>query len=224
MKEDLRVIKTRSAIENAFISLVEEKGFENVKMIDIALRANVNRNTIYLHYSSKEMIIESLIEKIFVEELNDFNVSDYLTSRINRKQIYSLFEKLFNVIYKNIEFYRVILLDQNLYGYLTIKLNKIKAFIYDSLKPTLKNELVVEYLVSGVFGILRNWVVYDKGSVQENIVLITDLAIQNAKQMQRKQILIANRKKQIIIFQKGGYEYEEKMSVITTICTSTQWV
>lgn len=186
MKEDLRVIKTRSAIENAFISLVEEKGFENVKMIDIALRANVNRNTIYLHYSSKEMIIESLIEKIFVEELNDFNVSDYLTSRINRKQIYSLFEKLFNVIYKNIEFYRVILLDQNLYGYLTIKLNKIKAFIYDSLKPTLKNELVVEYLVSGVFGILRNWVVYDKGSVQENIVLITDLAIQNAKQMQRK--------------------------------------
>lgn len=186
MKEDLRVIKTRSAIENAFISLVEEKGFENVKMIDIAQRANVNRNTIYLHYSSKEMIIESLIEKIFVEELNDFNVSDYLTSRINRKQIYSLFEKLFNVIYKNIEFYRVILLDQNLYGYLTIKLNKIKAFIYDSLKPTLKNELVVEYLVSGVFGILRNWVVYDKGSVQENIVLITDLAIQNAKQMQRK--------------------------------------
>ena len=186
MKEDLRVIKTRSAIENAFISLVEQKGFENVKMIDIAQRANVNRNTIYLHYSSKEMIIESLIEKIFVSELNDFNVEDYLTSRVNRKHIYSLFEKLFNVIDKNIEFYRIILMDQNLYGYLTKKLNKIKAFIYDSLKPTLKNELVVEYLVSGVFGILRNWVVYDKGSVQENIVLITDLAIQNAKQMQRK--------------------------------------
>ena len=46
MKEDLRVIKTKEAIKNAFISLIEEKGFENIKIIDIARRANVNRNTI----------------------------------------------------------------------------------------------------------------------------------------------------------------------------------
>lgn len=185
MKEDLRVIKSRSAIENAFISLVEEKGFENVKMIDIAQRANVNRNTIYLHYSSKEMIIESLIEEIFSKEVVEFNIGNYLNNRVNKKQIYTLFNNLFAVVNKNIEFYRIILMDQNLYGYLTLKLKKIKTFILSSLKPTLKNELTVEYLVSGVYGILRDWVVYDKGSVDENINIITDLVIQNARHLQR---------------------------------------
>ena len=61
MKEDLRVVRTRNAIENAFISLIEEKGFENVKMVDIASRANVNQNTIYLHYETKEMIMERIM-------------------------------------------------------------------------------------------------------------------------------------------------------------------
>lgn len=185
MKEDLRVIKSRQAIENAFISLVEEKGFENVKMIDIAQRANVNRNTIYLHYSSKEMIIESLIEKIFSKEVAEFNIDNYLSNRVNKKQIYTLFKNLFAVVNKNIEFYRIILMDQNLYGYLTLKLKKVKTYILGSLKPNLKNELCVEYMVSGVYGILRDWVVYDKGSVDENISLITELVIQNARHLQR---------------------------------------
>ena len=71
MKEDLRVKKTKTAVLNAFISLIEEKGFENVKIIDIANRANVNRNTIYLHYDSKEMIIEEIIDNIFTSQVTE---------------------------------------------------------------------------------------------------------------------------------------------------------
>ena len=54
MKTDLRVLKSRNAIENAFINLVEIKGFQNVTITEIADKAMVNRNTIYLNYGSKE--------------------------------------------------------------------------------------------------------------------------------------------------------------------------
>ena len=36
MKTDLRVIKSRSAIENAFINLVEIKGFADITITEIA--------------------------------------------------------------------------------------------------------------------------------------------------------------------------------------------
>lgn len=184
MKEDLRVIKTRSAIEGAFTSLVEEKGFENVKIIDIAKRANVNRNTIYLHYNSKEMIIESLVDKIFSQEVTSFDVETYLKAKNSRRKIYEMFLKVFEIIEGNIEIYRIILTDQNLTGYLTIKINKLKTLILSILKPTLRNEVTVEYVVFGVVGIIRNWIVYDKGSVEENVNLIAELVSINMRRVQ----------------------------------------
>ena len=61
MKTDLRVIKSRSAIENAFINLVEIKGFADITITEIAEKAMVNRNTIYLNYGSKEDILEAIV-------------------------------------------------------------------------------------------------------------------------------------------------------------------
>ena len=114
MKEDLRVIKTKQAVESAFISLIEEKGFENVKIIDIAKRANVNRNTIYLHYDSKEQIIENIIDRIFTKQAADFDIASYIRARNSKKKISEMFSSIFEIINENIELYRIILTDQNL--------------------------------------------------------------------------------------------------------------
>ena len=184
MKEDLRVIKTKKAIEEAFVSLIEEKGFENVKIIDIAKRANVNRNTIYLHYSSKDMIIEDLVDKVFTSGIVTLEPNAYLKGKYSKKNLYDLFFKIFTLIYDHIELYRIVLTDQNLSGYLTLRLRKVKSFVLNSLKPTFKNEIIVEYVVSGVFGIIRNWIIYDKGSIEENVRLCSDLVIMNMRHAQ----------------------------------------
>ena len=149
MKEDLRVKKSRKAIEDAFVSLIEEKGFENVKMIDIAKKPNAN-----------------------------------LKGKYSKRNLYELFFKMFTLIYEHIELYRIVLTDQNLSGYLTLRLRKVKSFVLSSLKPTFKNEIIVEYVVSGVFGITRNWIIYDKGSIEENVRLICDLVITNMRHAQ----------------------------------------
>ena len=184
MKEDLRVKKSKKAIEDAFVSLIEEKGFENVKMIDIAKRANVNRNTIYLHYSSKEDIIETLVDKVFNSGIVTLEPNAYLKGKYSKRNLYELFFKMFTLIYEHIELYRIVLTDQNLSGYLTLRLRKVKSFVLSSLKPTFKNEIIVEYVVSGVFGITRNWIIYDKGSIEENVRLICDLVITNMRHAQ----------------------------------------
>ena len=55
-KEDLRITKTKQAIKDSFIELVEVKGYNRVSVTDIVKKANINRNTFYLHYNLRRRI------------------------------------------------------------------------------------------------------------------------------------------------------------------------
>ena len=186
MKTDLRVVKTKSAIESAFIDLVEEKGYENVKIIDIAKKANVNRNTIYLHYESKEGIIESIILSAYQDQVEKLEVKTYLKMRNNRRNIMSLFEAIFNVIEDKIDLYRVVLTNENLSGYVEKFMFNIKKMIKEICKDTVENELTINYMVYGIYGLIRNWIIYATGTKEENIKVTTNLAINSLRQLQLK--------------------------------------
>ncbi|QVI34048.1 hypothetical protein BVJ53_05280 [Lacticaseibacillus chiayiensis] len=57
---DLRVIKTNDAIHTAFLSLIDQKGFENITINDIAQTAKINRSTFYLHYVDKYDLLKQM--------------------------------------------------------------------------------------------------------------------------------------------------------------------
>ena len=80
MKQNERKIETERKIENAFLELVELKGFENVHLVDIAKRANVNRNTVYLRYGTKEDIIAQILDKTFAKRLE--KISDEVFKKV----------------------------------------------------------------------------------------------------------------------------------------------
>ncbi len=46
---DRRIARTKTAIREALVALIEEKGFDAILVSDIAERANINRGTFYLH-------------------------------------------------------------------------------------------------------------------------------------------------------------------------------
>ena len=46
-KKDLRIIKTRKALYNAFEELMKSKPFEQIKVSDICNEALINRSTFY---------------------------------------------------------------------------------------------------------------------------------------------------------------------------------
>ncbi|WP_436965956.1 TetR/AcrR family transcriptional regulator [Staphylococcus shinii] len=64
-KSDLRVIKTRKSIMQAFIKLSDEKDFKNITLKDITQEALINRATFYYHFSD----IYDLLDKALAEEL-----------------------------------------------------------------------------------------------------------------------------------------------------------
>lgn len=68
---DPRVLRTRKLLERAFIELMNEKGFQDMTIQDIADRATVNRATFYAHYEDKFDLLDSFVRQQFKEVLAD---------------------------------------------------------------------------------------------------------------------------------------------------------
>lgn len=164
--EDLRVIKTKSSIKGAFIELVEEKGFDNVTVKDICSKALINRNTFYLHYYDKVDLLNKIASEVFSEQENTIN---FMSSTIDNQNIDSLKEgllQILKVLHKEIEFYRVILLDSNMSGYIDrFALDLKERYMTHLGVDYKKNRIELDYVFYGIVGVIKNWIIKDYESI-----------------------------------------------------------
>jgi AcrR family transcriptional regulator len=63
-----RVARTKAAIEDSFVQLVLEHGYERVAVEDITDRADLARATFYAHYPNKEAVLFSVFDRL-IEDL-----------------------------------------------------------------------------------------------------------------------------------------------------------
>lgn len=62
---DRRITKTRNAIYNAFLQLLNQKDYEAITVQEIIDLADVGRSTFYSHYESKELLLDELCRYLF---------------------------------------------------------------------------------------------------------------------------------------------------------------
>ena len=181
--EDLRIKRTKAAIENATIELIELKGFANVRLTEIAEKAMVNRNTIYLHYKSKEDIVMSIIGSAFMSSFSALDAAHALGGKLSKPKLRESVRRLILTLNEQVELYRIVLTDPNLSGYLDLSISKIKDLMYKAVKQTKGHRLGVEYIVNGTFGVISRWIIYATGSIDEVTNLLTDFIHTNIRQL-----------------------------------------
>ena len=64
-KLDPRVRRTRRALQQSLLALVQETAYETITIQQITERGDLNRATFYLHYSSKEELLADALEGHF---------------------------------------------------------------------------------------------------------------------------------------------------------------
>lgn len=64
-KTDARVRRTRDALGDALVALMQEKPFDSITVQDVLDRAHVGRSTFYSHYSDKDDLLMSDAEEFF---------------------------------------------------------------------------------------------------------------------------------------------------------------
>lgn len=80
-KSTIKVNKTKKILEDALGVLLEEKPFEEIRVIDICSKANMHRSTFYTYFNDKYELLKSKLDEYeakFLEDLQRYKIEDKL--------------------------------------------------------------------------------------------------------------------------------------------------
>ncbi|MED1412535.1 MULTISPECIES: TetR/AcrR family transcriptional regulator [Bacillus] len=169
-KSDLRIIRTKKFIYDAFIKLIGEKGYDAITIQDLTDEALINRATFYSHYRDKQDLLTKLTEKT----LGEFTSKMVLYTHVQENQIeLSKFEEILQSIFECIanhaNFYKSMLGPHGIHDF---KLQMQQAIMdnleQNSIKPTLgehdldiPKDMVLHFITSSIIGIAIWWLQND---------------------------------------------------------------
>ncbi|OCT16792.1 hypothetical protein A8709_08620 [Paenibacillus pectinilyticus] len=160
---DLRIIRTRQLIENAFIDLLQEIELEKITVYKLAERATINRVTFYLHYRD----IPDMIDKM-AEEMSK-NIKNILKAEIpefTHSRGYRLV-KLLEHLAENSKFYTVLLASNQIpvftKHFINVMLEDITEKIGNQSANPIDSEfgvpadILLWYSASAFIGAITSW-------------------------------------------------------------------
>ncbi len=165
-KTDLRIIKTKRNIRQAFAELMSRKPMEEITVSDVASEALINRKTFYAHYAGVHEIIAEIEDEITASLkilLGQKSFEDILNNP------YDLFHDVIQIINKDIDVYgRLLTVSGN-----SNLIQKIIQMIRQQICSTFVNkapvdkqtlDMAVYFMLSGLLAIFAEW--YNTGRRQ----------------------------------------------------------
>lgn len=173
MGEDLRVRKTKSAINSAFLKLLSRKKLKDISVKEISELAQCNRNTFYLHYADKYDLLDKLCGEN-LEEMERVLFATYeKTYRSGSDWYFDIANIILEVAEQNSEFYELALGRGRYPAFADMYREAIVKFISFGLSngetDGYKN-LEVEFSASGMVGILKYWLSHREEYSREEVV------------------------------------------------------
>ena len=184
---DSRVLKTEQAIKEAFMELVKEKGYNQVTVSDICKKSSINRNTFYLHYLDKDDLVGKMLKTAYStmdNALKEYTIT-YKTSmrKISEIQIRWGIRNLLLFMESDKELYKTILQDESLNGYIDVIAKMLKKHIAELLDiSNASGNMIYEYAFSGMFGLIKQWVLYSPTNIYVTSKIVAKLAYTNLQQ------------------------------------------
>lgn len=158
-KTDLRVLRTRAAIDRAFEELVCEVGLDKVTVKDLAERAGINRKTFYLHYETIDDLFEAAVTKI----LDDY-FENYETTENQPKDLAGHARRFFLFLAGAPEFAEKLICSSNRFYFgekvYFMQMSRYKAAGEDPFQwmPPDEEELVLNFIRNTASDFYRKWV------------------------------------------------------------------
>ncbi len=112
--EDRRITRSKRALRDALVDLIEERGLTNFSASDLCARADLNRGTLYNNFGDMEGLIAALEDDIMddLENLQScmqqLSLKDVLRYRVNKKPMPFLV-KLFDYLREQGDFLHAIM-------------------------------------------------------------------------------------------------------------------
>lgn len=112
--EDRRITRSKKALRAALITLMEEKGLDNITVNDLCTAADLNRGTFYNHFTDKEQLVESLEDEVMEgitclqTRMGDLSIKDMVAFRVKKRPL-PLLVDLFDYLREEGDFLHAVL-------------------------------------------------------------------------------------------------------------------
>lgn len=158
--------RSRRLLRDALIALIQEKGFDAVKIHEITDRATLNRATFYLHYQDKnDLLIKSMFE--LLEEMEGSILDPaMLTEKINVDTTLKPLIASFEHFADHAEFYRVMLCEVGVPSVInemqhyaeTVGLRWISLLQPNETQSVVDTGLLIKFISSAYIGVVKWWI------------------------------------------------------------------
>ena len=168
---DRRVIKTRKAIIEAFIRLLEERDFEQITINEIADRANVNRGTIYLHYTDKFDLLDQSIETYLQQLVESCMIESPMTPMTIKEALLGTFRYL----EEHAAVYTTLLTRKGIPAFRNRLMTILTQGIEEQVDACgihrgINRQITVQFLASATAGLMEWWIMNSMPYPAEEIV------------------------------------------------------
>ncbi len=161
---DRRKRKSRKALFDACVELVQEKEFQHITINEIVNRADLNRGTFYLHFADKYDMMDSfeneMIEKI--EEVILSNLPDEPSDQLFIQTRYDTIKELINCLEENKELLQLLLKSSHHSSFQAKLRSKLKVVFEERILPdfnksslNIPTDLFVVIFTSAALGIIE---------------------------------------------------------------------
>lgn len=161
-KQDRRVVRTLGLLQEAMLTLLQQKAFTAITVQDITEAANLNRATFYLHYQDKESLLIDSLNVHFdqlVEEIDrEMDGQSILESSLPERHV-------FYHVAAHRELYEVLLsptgpgfVMQRMIDYIaSFGVNRMRAQFPENQEIEAVLPLISQHVAGGLFALLRWW-------------------------------------------------------------------
>ncbi|MDR4888554.1 TetR/AcrR family transcriptional regulator [Fredinandcohnia sp. QZ13] len=160
---DRRIVKSKRAMKDALLALMNEKDFKEISISDIVREADLNRGTFYKHYQYKEDILHEIMDEVIDDLIQSYREPYKGVEIFEIKKLSTSAVKIFDHVYKYANFYSHIVKTSTLTGFQNKFCSVLKELALSDLHnplndPKIDREIHANYQAYAILGMVIEWI------------------------------------------------------------------
>ncbi|MUK88954.1 TetR family transcriptional regulator [Ornithinibacillus sp. L9] len=163
MRIDRRINKSKRALKDALLLIMETSDFTKITITEIVQQANLNRGTFYKHYYTKEELLDDLIDDVMCDLMDSYRAPYLDSKKLSIHELTSSKIKIFEHVYRHSKFYSAIVSSNAIPGIQHKICGVLKQLSYDDLEliqttDKVDTKFLISYYSYALFGLILEWI------------------------------------------------------------------
>ena len=153
-KNNRRAQMTKKLLQDALISLMQEKPFSTITIKELCAQADLNRSTFYLHYSDPRMLLQETEQNVRASLL------DYLKQTAETKDQIETLTAFLSYVKQNRNVFALVFNDEEKHFYFEL-MQDVWKIVHHRDEPApvrMREDYIIIYTMVGSSVLVREWI------------------------------------------------------------------